>query len=162
MPIAPKLRHYLEDQRADYEVIEHMPTKSAMQSAAVCHIPAGRLAKGVLLDTGGDYLLAVIPADHKLQLGDLKAELGQRPHLVGEEKLERVFNDCAMGAVPPLGSGYGVATIIDDSIEAGGERDVYFEAGDHASLIRMSGHEFARLAEPASHGRFSAHWSMIE
>ena len=160
MPIAPKLRQYLDDQRADYEVIEHSPTKSAMQSAATCRIPASRIAKGVLLDTGDDYLLAVIPADHKLQLGDLKAELGQRPHLVGEEKLERVFNDCAMGAVPPMGYGYGVSAIIDDSLV--GKDDVYFEAGDHASLVHMSGGEFARLTEPASHGRFSAHWSMIE
>ena len=160
MPIAPRLRQYLDDQRADYEVIEHSPTKTAMQSAAICHIPASNIAKGVLLDTGDDYLLAVIPADHRLQLSDLKAELGQRPHLVGEEKLEEIFSDCAMGAVPPLGSSYGVSTIIDDSLE--GQSDVYFEAGDHASLIHMSHGEFSRLTEPASHGRFSAHWSMVE
>ena len=160
MPIANRLRRYLEDQRADYEVIEHTPTKSTMQSAAICHIPASHIAKGVLLDTGDDYLLAVLPADHRLQLSDLKAELGQRPQLVEEEKLEEVFSDCAMGAVPPLGPGYGVPTIIDDSLAR--QSDIYFEAGDHASLIHMSGGEFERLARPASHGRFSEHWSMIE
>ncbi|MCJ8158479.1 aminoacyl-tRNA deacylase [Sphingomonas sp. LaA6.9] len=160
MSIAPRLRQYLDDQRADYEVVEHKPTKSAMQSAEVCHIPADRIAKGVLLDTGDDYLLAVIPADHRLQLSDLKEELGQRPQLVEETALEQVFNDCEMGAVPAIGSGYGVSTIIDDSLE--NQPDVYFEAGDHKSLVHMSQREFARLTGAARHGSFSTHWSMMD
>jgi Ala-tRNA(Pro) deacylase len=160
MTIAPRLRQYLDNQRADYEVIQHQPTKSAMQNATSCDIPASHIAKGVLLDTGDDYLLAVIPADHRLQLSDLKAELGQRPRLVEEEELGLVFSDCATGAVPPLGRSYGVATIIDDSLDR--QNDLYFEAGDHSSLIHMSHDEFARLTEPASHGSFSAHWAMLE
>lgn len=160
MSIAPRLRHYLDARHAAYELIEHAPTKTAMQNAAACAIPASRIAKGVLLDTGDDYLLAVIPADHRLQLSDLKAELGQRPRLAEEEELGLVFSDCATGAVPPIGSGYGVATIIDDSLDR--QSDLYFEAGDHASLVHMSHDEFARLTEPASHGSFSAHWAMME
>lgn len=160
MSIAPKLRQYLDDQRADYEVIEHSPTKSAMQSAEACRVPAERVAKGVLLDTGEDYLLAVLPADHRILISDLKAELGQRPHLVEEDALLQIFSDCEMGAIPALGSGYGVATIIDNSIE--NQPDIYFEAGDHKSLVHMSQGEFARLTEPARHGSFSTHWSMME
>lgn len=159
MAIAPKLRQYLNEEHADYEVIEHEPTKSAMQSAAMCKVPAEQLAKAVLLDNDNEYLLAVLPADHRIQLSDLKDELGQRPRLAAERDLDRVFGDCALGAIPPLGARYGVTTIIDNSIDA--QPDIYFEAGDHTSLIHMSHDEFSRLTRNARHGRFSEHWSMM-
>lgn len=159
MSIAPKLRQYLDSRHADYDIIAHDPTKSAMQSAQLCHVPAGQLAKGVLLDTADGYLLAVLPANHKIQLGDMTAEFGQRPHLVEEDRLENIFTDCAMGAVPPLGGSYGLATMVDDSLDE--QADIYFEAGDHQSLVHMSRGEFMRLTEPARHGSFSAHWSMV-
>lgn len=159
MSVAPTLRRYLDDRHANYEVIQHSPTKSAMHSAQAAHIPAERLAKAVLLDTNDGLLLAVLPANHKIQLSDLSAEFGQRPHLVEEGKLGRIFNDCAEGAVPPIGAGYDVQMIVDDSIEA--QPDIYFEAGDHESLIHMSHEEFSRLTKRARHGRFSVHEAML-
>lgn len=153
MSIAPKLREYLDAQHADYDLVIHAPTSSARQSAAVSHIPAEQMAKAVLLDTYGDYLLAVLPADRRIQLADLRAELGQKPRLAGEEEVGMIFDDCAVGAIPALGSGYGVITIVDDCLES--EPEVYIEAGDHASLVHMDQAEFARLTSTARHGRFS-------
>jgi Ala-tRNA(Pro) deacylase len=43
--------------------------------------------------------------------------------------------------------------IVDDSIEE--QPEVYFEAGDHATLIHMSHAQFATLTATARHGRFS-------
>ena len=43
--------------------------------------------------------------------------------------------------------------IIDTSIDR--QPDLYFEAGDHATLIHLSEAEFARLNEQARHGSFS-------
>lgn len=157
MSVAPKLQQYLDDQQAEYEVVEHRPTSSSAQSAQACHIPAERLAKAVLLDTEDSYLLAVIPADHRIQLSDLRTEFGRRPRLAREEEIGLVFSDCEAGAVPALGSSYGVATIVDDDLEMAPE--IYFEAGDHVSLIHMDRSEFCRLTQHAQHGRFSERWS---
>lgn len=154
MTIAPKLRHYLDTLDADYELIAHPPTRSAIQNAAVCHVPPERIAKAVLLDTPDDYLLAVLPSDRRVDLFELRSELGQKPRLADEEELASVFDDCAVGAVPPLGFGYGIDTIVDDSLE--GQPDIYFEGGDHASLVHMDQTEFARLIRPARRGQFSA------
>ena len=153
MTIAPKLRQYLDRRGVVYEIVPHVPTVSALQNALVCHIPAERLAKAVLLDTEDDYLLAVLPSDRRVELEELREELGQKPHLANEQQLASVFDDCAFGAVPGLGLGYGVATIVDDSLEA--QPEVYFEGGDHATLVHMDQAEFARLTEPARHGHFS-------
>ncbi|MGA8293885.1 MAG: hypothetical protein WB820_15595 [Rhodoplanes sp.] len=45
--------------------------------------------------------------------------------------------------------------IVDDSID--GRSDVYLEAGDHETLVRLSHLQFAKLTADARHGRFSVH-----
>lgn len=159
MSIAPRLRQYLEQQQARFEVVQHMPTSSAMQSAIASRVPADQIAKGVLLDTDEGYLLAVLPANHRIILTDLAEEFGSRPNLVEEEELDRVFPDCALGAIPALGGGYDVPVIVDDSINR--QSDVYLEAGDHRNLIHLTHDEFARLTGDARHGSFSAHEAML-
>jgi len=160
MTIAPKLHQYLDDQHADYDVIMHPPTQSAMQTARVCHIPAGCMAKAVLLDTPDEYLLAVLPADRRIGLTELRSELGGKPRLADEDEIIAVFDDCAFGAVPPLGTGYGVVTIIDDSLL--NQPDIYFEGGDHSSMVHMNQAEFARVAGQTRHGRFSESTALLD
>jgi len=157
MPIASRLRQYLDEQHAEYEVVEHRRTSSSMESAQASHIPPERLAKAVLLDTEDNYLLAVVPSDHRIQLAELRSELGAKPRLAREQEIGLIFSDCEAGAIPALGSGYGVPTIVDDDME--NAPDVYFEAGDHVSLIHMDRAEFCRLTQHAQHGRFSERWS---
>lgn len=159
MSIAPRLHQYLDQQHAHYDVIQHVPTNSALQTAIASHVPAEQIAKAVLLDTDEGYLLAVLPANHRIILSDLADELGSRPNLVEETDLHRVFPDCAMGAIPALGASYNLPMIVDDSIDR--QADVYLEAGDHKSLIHLTHEEFARLTEAARHGSFSMHEAML-
>src|SRR3546814_10652729 len=71
-------------------------------SSDVCSsdLPADQVAKAVLLDTEDGYLLAVLPANHRIMLSDLTAEFGRRPQLVEEDRLGFIFNDCDRGAIP--------------------------------------------------------------
>lgn len=153
MTVAPKLQQYLDRRGVVYEIVPHVPTASALQNARVCHIPAERLAKAVLLDTEDEYLLAVLPSDRRVELEELREELGAKPRLADERALAAVFDDCAFGAVPALGLGYGIATIVDDSLEM--QPEIYFEGGDHTTLVHMDQTEFARLTEQDRHARFS-------
>ena len=155
MSIAPQLRQYLDEAKADYEIIDHQPTQSALDSARSANIPAECVAKAVLLDTDEeDHLLAVVPADRKVELSELRSELGRKPRLADEAEIGKVFRDCEVGAVPPVG--YGVTTIIDDSLDQ--QPDVYFEAGDHKSLVHMRRDQFSQLTRDARHGQFSEPW----
>ena len=155
MSIAPQLRQFLDEAKADYDIIDHRPTQSALDSARSANIPAESVAKAVLLDTtDDDHLLAVIPADRKVELNELRSELGSKPRLSSEAEIGKLFKDCEVGAVPPIG--YGVTTIIDDSLDR--QPDVYFEAGDHKSLVHMNRDQFSRLTREARHGQFSEPW----
>jgi Ala-tRNA(Pro) deacylase len=57
--------------------------------------------------------------------------------------------------MPPVGEAYGMATIVAD--ELAGQPEVYFEAGDHEDLVRVSGKEFRVLMSGAEPMECSRH-----
>jgi Ala-tRNA(Pro) deacylase len=154
MSIAPTLQRYLATNNIQYDVIAHEPTTSSTRSAEACHISGNCLAKGVVLRRDGGYMLAVLPASRHLHLTDLRDQLGDYVQMARESEIDSLFPDCAHGAIPAVGQCYGLSLLVDDSIEAA--PDVYMEAGDHETLIRMSHSQFADLMAQAQHGRFSA------
>jgi Ala-tRNA(Pro) deacylase len=52
---------------------------------------------------------------------------------------------------------YGIKTIWDPKSSLGKQDEVFFEAGDHQSLVRMIGVQFHELMAPAERGEFSHH-----
>ena len=154
MTVAPTLQKYL-DQSVTYDLIPHAPTMSSTRTAEACHVPGEALAKAVVLRRDGGYMMAVLPASHHLHLSALKSQLGHKVDLASEKEIAELFVDCDIGAIPPLGECYGLDVIVDNSIDA--RREIYLEAGDHATLIRMDGDQFARLTAKAWRGHFSTH-----
>ena len=154
MTIAPTLKSYL-DQNVIYDVITHDPTLSSLRTAQAGHIPGGCLAKGIVLRTGDGFMLAVLPASRRIQLSELRTLVGDDVDLADEQDVAELFQDCALGAVPPVGKCYGLDVIVDDSIQE--QPEVYLEGGDHQTLVHMNQEQFARLMGDARHARFSAH-----
>ena len=154
MTVSPTLQKYL-DQGVSYDLIAHAPTMSSTRTAEACHVSGEALAKAVVLRRDGGYMMAVLPASHHLHLSALKSQLGHKVDLASEEEVARLFDDCDRGAVPPVGECYGLDVIVDDSIDT--RREIYMEGGDHATLIRLNGEQFARLTANAWHGHFTTH-----
>jgi Ala-tRNA(Pro) deacylase len=155
MSIAPTLRRYLAAENIQYAEIPHDLTMSSTRTAQACHISGDRLAKAVVLRHDGGYMLAVVPASHHLNLPDLKERLGNDLAMANETEINRLFADCAHGAVPAVGRCYGLDLIVDDSIRV--QPEIYIEAGDHETLLQLTHAQFARLTANAPHGRFSVH-----
>src|SRR6201987_5422741 len=153
MSIAPTLQRYLTTENIQYDVIPHDPTMSSTRTAEACRISGDRLAKAIVLRHIAGYLLAVLPASHHVRLSDLRDQLGDNVEMAQESEIDPLFPDCAHGAVPPPGHCYALPLIVDDSIEA--QPEIYMEAGDHQTLVRVGHAQFARLMENARHGRFS-------
>jgi Ala-tRNA(Pro) deacylase len=150
---SPTITQYLTRQGAPYDVLAHEPTQSSTRTAQACHVSGDRFAKAVVLHDGGGFLVAVLPASHHLRLTELEGNASLR--MASEDEIGQLFPDCARGAVPPIAAAYGLKTIVDDSIAAMPE--VYFEGGDHATLVHMSGAAFSRLLADAPHARISTH-----
>ena len=155
MTIARTLQDYLAQQGISYELIAHPHSHSSMETAQVSHVPGDRLAKGVVLEDEEGYLLAVLPSNCHVHIGDLSKQLARRLGLATEAEIKNLFADCELGAIPPVGVAYGIRTVVAQELAA--QPELYFEAGDHEHLLRLSQSEFGRLMENASAGQFSRH-----
>lgn len=153
MSISPTLEKYLADRGISYDLIPHAPAMSSLKVAQAGHVPSDSVAKGIMLSDGQSYMLAVLPASHHLRLSDLREEFGREMHLASEDEVGEVFRDCVFGAIPPVGSCYGLNVIIDDSLAQ--KPDLYFEGGDHTTLVHLKGSDFAQLNAQAQHASFS-------
>ncbi len=143
MAIAITLKEYLENHNVSYDVILHRHTDSTLETCEVAHIPGDRMAKSVLLGDDESYLMAVVPATHKVQIDQLDELTGRHLELIEEVELAEAFADCEAGSVPPTGKAYGIETLVDEHLLE--QPEVYFETGDHTQLIHMSGREFKEL-----------------
>lgn len=155
MTMATTVRDYLEKEEVSYNLVEHSYTRTACDSARAAHIPGDQVAKSVLLEDEDGYVMAVIPATHRVEIGKLHKQLNRNLGLATERELDLLFDDCECGAIPAVGQAYGVDVVVDECIEE--NRDVYFEGGDHLGLVQVSGRDFERLMSGLPHGQFSRH-----
>jgi len=155
MAVAMKLKDYLDSAGVQYNLVEHPYAVTSLHVASEAHISGENLAKAVVLRDGDGYILAVVPATHHVQLGKLRKHFNRYIVLASEEDLQNLFQDCEVGAIPPIGVAYGVDVIFDSSLYKCD--DVYFEAGDHTDLIHVSGMDFRDLMCNARHGEISRH-----
>lgn len=155
MAMAMTLREYLRSLDIDYEEVRHPREVTSNRVAQQAHVAGDQLAKAVLIKCDSGYRIAVVPATCKTDLGELSHMLHERLGLAQEEEIVESFSDCDAGALPPLGQAYGIPVCVDDALLE--QPDIYFEAGDHETLIHMRGSDFSRLMANAEHGHFSRH-----
>ena len=155
MGIATTIREYLESRHIGYDIVEHPHTNSAMRAAEAAHVPGDQVAKPVLLGDDDSYLLAVIPATHRLELDRLNQMLARSLEMLPEAEIEATFSDCERGAIPAIGEPYGVDVVVDPALIH--QPDVYFESGDHEHLIHLDGEVFRSLMAHAPRAQVSHH-----
>jgi Ala-tRNA(Pro) deacylase len=153
MSIPTRLSSYLDQRGTRYEILLHRHSRSSAETARAAEIPAHQLAKSVMVEDDTGFLMAVVPADRNVQLGQL-ARLLHREHLrlADETTIATMFADCDRGAVPTLGMAWNVPTVIDDELEA--NEVVYLESGDHERLLCLASDQFRELMLAARHGHF--------
>ncbi len=154
MTMAPRLQNCLTQNQSRYDVLQHRASSSSRETARRAGIPPERIAKSVILDDAeGHWLMAVLPANRRVNLEKVRS-LTKRPwRLTQEAEISRHFSDCASGAIPPVASAYGIPALIDHSLM--GAQEVYFEAGDHEALVHMSTEQYLKLMPGAQRGPFS-------
>ncbi|MER8830397.1 aminoacyl-tRNA deacylase [Mesorhizobium sp. M0938] len=153
MTIANKLKDFIDGKGISYDTVEHHRTSTSRQSAIAAHVPGSIMAKSVVVHHDRGYALAVVPSTHRIELGTLQDVMDQRIGLASEDEVESIFQDCDTGAIPPIGAAYDVPVILDESL--GKAADIYFEGGDHRTLVHVSGKDFRNLTSDARQARFS-------
>ena len=153
-----KLQDYLTQHQVSFEVVPHPDTFDAQHLAEAMHVPGQNVAKGVLLRVQHPYryVLAVLPATHRIDLDTLSKRFdGANVQLATAMEIFDHCPDCEFGAIPPVGSRYGIETLVDQSLAD--DDYVVFEGDKHDEAIRTKYAEFEELEHPeiASFARHS-------
>ena len=136
----------LKEKGADYEVIRHEHTYTAQEVAASEHVTGHMFAKPVILRSGDESFMFVLPASRHVALKRASELVGKDLAMATEEDMKRIFPDCEIGAEPPFGSPYDVPTYVDESLAE--MDDIVFRAGNHDETIKMAYEEYARIETP--------------
>ena len=145
--LAKSLKDYLDQWKVKYITITHSRAYTAHEVAQSAHIPGSMLAKTVMVVIDGAMAMAVLPANHRVRLDDLRdLTLTEDVRLAREEEFKGFFPDCEAGAMPPFGNLYDMSVYISPDLAVEGE--IAFNAGSHTEVIKMSWHDFDRLVKP--------------
>jgi len=91
--------------------------------------------------------MAVLPANRKVVLADLREVLGaEKARFATEEEFQKLFPDCEIGAMPPFGNLYGIEVYVAPSLAQ--ETEIAFNAGTHTEIIKMAYRDFEQLVKP--------------
>ena len=153
MTIANRLKDFIDGKGISYDTVAHHRTSTSRQSAIAAHVPGSIMAKSVVGHHELGYTLAVVPSTHRIELGRLQDVMDKRLGLASEDEVISLFGDCDTGAIPPIGAAYDVPVIVDESL--GDAADIYFEGGDHRTLVHLSGQNFHLLTMDVPHAHIS-------
>ena len=145
--ISTRIRQYLDQNDVAYERIPHQRDETARQTAHDCHLKPGDFAKVVGLNVDGNQIMAVLPADHYIDLPRFQQGLGAgNIELMTEHSLLTFFPDCEVGAEPPFGNLYGLPVYVAPALTRC--ETITFNAGTHEEAIQMTYSDFDHLVRP--------------
>jgi Ala-tRNA(Pro) deacylase len=144
---AKKLKEFLDSNRVKYVSISHSSAYTAMEIAAMAHVPGKDMAKTVMVKIDGHMAMAVLPATHMIKMDLLKKAIGSGDvRLATEQEFKDKFPDCEVGAMPPFGNLYNMDVYASDSLKE--DEEIVFNAGSHTELFKLSYKDFEKLVNP--------------
>jgi Ala-tRNA(Pro) deacylase len=146
MEIPKQIIDYLNECKVEYEILHHPQAVTAQRSAEAAHVKGRHHAKVVMVKSGEQHLMAVLPADHHIDLEKTSKAMGKAVSLGLEKEFKSLFSDCALGAMPPFGNLYGIATYVDTSLAK--EDYIVFVAGTHTDAIKLSYRDYEKIVKP--------------
>lgn len=131
------LMTWLDRSGIDYELHEHERSLTALATARAEGVDPHTFEKVVWVRSaeGGDALMVLDANDH-LDLSKAKDVLRSgKVKLVSEEELAELAPDCDPGAMPAVGTLFGLPTYAD--LHVGDSAEVSFNAGSHTVAVRV-------------------------
>lgn len=142
-----KLKECLDSRDVHYSIIYHSPANTAQRIAASAHVRGKDLAKTVMIKADDEMMMAVLPANCRIDFNRLRDAMGvQSISLANEDEFCDLFPDCETGAMPPFGNLYYLHVVVEESLTT--DKEIAFNAGTHTELVRMAYQDYANLVHP--------------
>ena len=148
MALSEKLRVFLDENRAEYTHTVHLLAYTAREVASAERLPPREVAKTVVVFGDDGFHMMVLPANRVVDFQEVRITLGlTHARMATEEELSRLFPDCELGAMPPMGNLYGMPVYLDSSLA--GEETIAFNGGTHRDEVHMRTADYRELVYPA-------------
>jgi Ala-tRNA(Pro) deacylase len=136
----------LERAGAQYELLRHEHTETALDEAKAVGVSPEEVAKTLIVMTPRGYIRAVVPATERMDFGKFRRLVGAGKHkvqLASEDELRTEYPEFELGAVPPFGGLHVDPVVVDESLTS---RDsVIVEAGSHEDSVRVRVDDLVRM-----------------
>ena|SRR5437870_459335 len=147
MAIPRNIKQYPLHNNVRYAQRRHPAAYTSQEIAQVERIPGEEFAKTVILKADQGFVMAVVPADHVIDIERLRTQVGWgRLVLATEGEFGDLFPFCEPGSMPPFGKFFGMPVYCDAALAE--EREIEFNAGTHMDTIRMTFSSFSKLENP--------------
>ena len=145
-PYQPLL-DWLADQRIEYEIHPHDATFTARATATAEGVDPRTFAKVVVVAThDGATVFVVLDAIDQLDLHKVRHALGtSEARLLTEPQLTALAPGCEVGAIPAVGSLFGLPTYADFAVRD--DPEISFNAGSHRFSARVERARWERACQ---------------
>jgi Ala-tRNA(Pro) deacylase len=143
----PGLLDWLASHDIEYEIHEHDPAFTARATATAEGVDPRTFAKVVGIAThDGRNVLVVLDATDHLDLPKACRVLGaSNARLLTEAALTALAPGCEVGAIPAVGSLFGLATYADYAVRE--DPEISFNAGSHRFSARVERASWERACD---------------
>jgi Ala-tRNA(Pro) deacylase len=129
-----------------FTVTRHAAVFTSEEAAAIRGAPLASGAKALVVKSGEDFLMLVIPADRKLDSKKARSRLGVKSLRFADRAEVEQLTGLQPGSIPPFGSLFGLATSCDPAL--GLNERINFNAGDHTISIAMTHADYLAVERP--------------
>lgn len=148
---------YLERKGIAFEVLTHERAFTGIAEARALGVDAHVVVKTVIVETRGEHVAMVLPAEEHLDMALVRQVLDDpEARLADEDAIVRVFDWAEPGALPPVAPLLGVDVIVDPSVPDSGP--VLFAAGRQTVSLKV-GAEDLFGHQPVQFSQISDVWS---
>ena len=146
MDLFSKIKQFLDENNISYQTYNHPETLTSKQAAEYRKVPLKIGAKAILLKEKKGFVVAVLPADRKLDSKKVKTLLqSKKLRFSTEEELEELTG-CTKGCLPPFGRFFDLPIIVDKKLFD--EEEMAFNAGSLTDSIKMKTADYDKLINP--------------
>lgn len=145
MAIPQKTKAYLDKKLAKYDELSHRTVYTAYDAAQTLKRELREIAKGLLIAADKAYVIAVIPANMRLDLGKLRKALQVKKVSIPNEKLMVKVIKVKPGAMTAFGGLHKIEVVVDKSLLK--TKEIILSAGSMTDSVRMKAKDYIELEQ---------------
>lgn len=148
-----QLKQRLEEQNADFRMIEHPPEGKSKNVAQIRGTSEDQGAKAMLCKSKHDpnvLVLAVFPGNKRLDFHKVASAMGIKKATLASPEEATLETGCQIGAIPPFTFSSRIHLLVDPALVE--EHDeIAFNAGRLDRSMVLNTEDYLRIAKPELH-----------